>query len=68
MHSNGTFSVEFSKRLKFTKRRQKIDALLKRAIKGNLKAREKLSKDFGIKLYSSKEIEQYKKNSQNPAQ
>jgi len=63
--SDGNFSIQFSKKLEFTIRRQKINSLLKRAIKGNLKAKEKLSKDFGIKLYSSKEIEQYQKNNPN---
>ena len=63
--NDGNFSIEFSKKREFTKRRQKINNLLKRAIKGNLKAKEKLSKDFGIKLYSSKEIEQYQKNNPN---
>jgi len=60
-----SLSIKFSKKLKFTKKRQKINSLLKRAIKGNLKAKEKLSKEYGIKLFSSKEIEQYQKNNQN---
>lgn len=60
-----SFSIKFSKKLKFTKKRQKINSLLKRAIKGNLKAKEKLSKEYGIKLFSSKEIAQYQKNNQN---
>ena len=63
--NDGNFSIAFSKKLEFTKRRQKINNLLKRAIKGNLEAKEKLCKDFGIKLYSSKEIEQYQKNNPN---
>jgi hypothetical protein len=63
--NDGKFSIAFSRKLEITRRRQKINSLLRRAIKGNPKAKEKLSKDFGIKLYSSKEIEQYQKNNPN---
>jgi hypothetical protein len=63
--NDGNFSIAFSKKREFTKKRQKINNLLKRAIKGNLKAKEKLCKDFGIKLFSSKEIAQYQKNNPN---
>lgn len=42
-----------------TKRRQQIDALLKRATKGDGRAKLKLYKEFGIRLYSSNEVEKY---------
>jgi len=45
----------------FTKRRQKIDLLLKKAIKGDNKAKKLLQKEFGIRLYSPKDKEEYQK-------
>jgi hypothetical protein len=42
-----------------TKRRQQIDTLLKKAMKGNRQAKLKLYKEFGIKLYSSHEVDEY---------
>jgi hypothetical protein len=42
-----------------TKKRQQIDTLLKRAMKGNKQAKLKLYKEFGIKLYSSHEVDEY---------
>ncbi|MFQ6032253.1 MAG: hypothetical protein ACE5K2_04960 [Candidatus Zixiibacteriota bacterium] len=42
-----------------TKRRQQTDILLKKAMKGNRQAKLKLYKEFGIKLYSSEEVEKY---------
>jgi hypothetical protein len=42
-----------------TKKRQQIDILLKKATKGDGRAKLKLYKDFGIKLYSAGEVERY---------
>lgn len=42
-----------------TKRRQQIDMLLKKAMKGNRQAKFKLYKEFGIRLYSSNEVDKY---------
>jgi len=42
-----------------TKRRQQIDLLLKKAMRGNGRAKLKLYRDFGIRLYSSNEVEKY---------
>jgi hypothetical protein len=42
-----------------TKKRQQTDILLKKAIKGNKQAKLKLYKEFGIKLYSSDEVDKY---------
>ena len=42
-----------------TKKRQQTDILLKKAMKGNRQAKLKLYKEFGIKLYSSDEVEKY---------
>lgn len=42
-----------------TKKRQQTDILLKKAMKGDRQAKLKLYKDFGIKLYSSDEVEKY---------
>jgi hypothetical protein len=46
-------------RSELTKRRQKADILLKKAMKGDGRAKRKLYKEFGIKLYSSGEVEKY---------
>jgi hypothetical protein len=42
-----------------TKKRQQIDILLKKATKGDGRAKLKLYKEFGIKLYSAGEVERY---------
>ncbi len=42
-----------------TKKRQRIDILLKRAMKGEKRAKLKLYKEFGIRLYSAGEVERY---------
>jgi hypothetical protein len=44
-----------------TKKRQQIDILLKRATKGDRRAKLKLYKEFGIRLYSAGEVERYVK-------
>lgn len=44
-----------------TKKRHLIDILIKRAMKGGKQAKDKLYKDFGIKVYSSEEVEEYVK-------
>ncbi len=47
------------RRADFTKRRQKIDLLLKKAMKGDKKAKKLLEEKFGIRLYSAEEIKRY---------
>ena len=42
-----------------TKKRQRIGILLKRAMKGEKRAKLKLYKEFGVKVYSSGEVERY---------
>ena len=42
-----------------TKKRHTIDVLMKRAMKGGKQAKDKLYKEFGIKVYSSEEVEEY---------
>ncbi len=44
-----------------TKKRHQIDILLKRAMKGKKQAKDKLFKEFGIRLYSSEEVQEYVK-------
>lgn len=46
-------------RREHTKRRQQIDILIKKAMGRDRKAKLKLYKEFGIKLYSSEEVEKY---------
>ncbi|MGB2803412.1 MAG: hypothetical protein WBD64_00770 [Candidatus Zixiibacteriota bacterium] len=45
----------------FTKKRHKISLLLKRAKSGKRQAKDKLLMDFGIRLYSPKEVGEYVK-------
>ncbi|MCK4404318.1 MAG: hypothetical protein KAW02_04440 [candidate division Zixibacteria bacterium] len=42
-----------------TKKRHQINVLLKRARKGRKQAKDKLYKEFGIRIYSSEEVEKY---------
>jgi len=42
-----------------TKKRHQINVLLKRAMKGRKQAKDKLYKEFGIRIYSSEEVEKY---------
>ena len=44
-----------------TKKRHQISLLLKRAKSGKRQAKDKLFKEFGIRLYSPKEVEEYVK-------
>ena len=44
-----------------TKKRHQISLLLKRAKSGKRQAKDKLLTDFGIRLYSPKEVEEYVK-------
>jgi len=53
-------NLEFPTKQELTARRHKIDVLLKKAVKGNQKAKEKLFNEYGIRVYSSSEVEDYK--------
>ena len=46
-------------KVELTKKRHKISLLLKRAKSGKRQAKDKLLTDFGIRLYSHKEVEKY---------
>ena len=54
-------SLTFISKSDYTKKRQNIDLLLKRAIKGSAKAQRRLADEYGIKIYSSSEIDNYEK-------
>ena len=54
-------SLTFTSKSDYTKKRQNIDLLLKRAIKGSEKAAKRLAAEYGIKIYSSSEIDHYEK-------
>ena len=56
----GTTNLEFPTKQDLTARRHKINVLLKKAVKGNQKAKEKLLDEYGIRVYSSSEVEDYK--------
>jgi hypothetical protein len=53
--------LDFPTKRDYTKKRQNIDILLKKAIKGNQSAKKRLQEDYGIKVFSSSEIEEYAK-------
>lgn len=55
----GTTNLEFPTKQELTARRHKIDVLLKKAVKGNQKAKKKLLDEYGIRVYSSSEVEDY---------
>ncbi len=55
-----TTNLEFPTKQELTARRHKINVLLKKAVKGNQKAKEKLLGEYGIRVYSSSEVEDYK--------
>jgi len=55
----GKADFVISGKSELTKKRHQIDVLLKRAIKGRKQAKDKLYKEFGIRVYSSKEVEEY---------
>ena len=56
---SGTTNLEFPTKQDLTARRHKINVLLKKAVKGNQKAKEKLLGEYGIRVYSSSEVEDY---------
>ena len=58
--TSATTNLEFPTKQELTARRHKIDVLLKKAVKGNQKAKEKLLDEYGIRVYSSSEVEEYK--------
>ena len=56
---NGKVSFVIRGKSELTKKRHQIDVLIKRAMKGRKQAKDKLYKEFGIKVYSSEEVEEY---------
>lgn len=56
---NGRVSFSMRGKAEITKKRHLIDVLMKRAMKGGKHAKDKLFKEFGIKVYSSEEIQGY---------
>ena len=60
--TSATTNLEFPTKQDLTARRHKINVLLKKAVKGNQKAKEKLLDEYGIRVYSSSEVEEYKNN------
>jgi Glu-tRNA(Gln) amidotransferase subunit E-like FAD-binding protein len=58
---DGKINVLIRGKSELTKKRHQVDVLLKRAMKGNHQSKEKLNKEFGIKVYSSDEVARYVK-------
>jgi hypothetical protein len=59
---DGKVNVLIRGKAELTRKRHQIDVLLKRAIKGNYQSKDKLYKEFGIRLYSSDEVQKYVEN------
>jgi RNase H-fold protein (predicted Holliday junction resolvase) len=53
------FSFSMRGKSELTKKRHTINVLMKRAMKGGKQAKDKLYKEFGIRVYSSEEVEEY---------
>ena len=62
--TSGMTRLEFPTKQDLTKRSLKIHNMVKKAIQGNSKAKEKLLNEYGIRLYSTSEIEKYEKRKQ----
>jgi hypothetical protein len=62
--TSGMTHLEFPTKQDLTKRNLKIHNLVKKAIQGNSKAKEKLHVEYGIRLYSTSEIEKYERGKQ----
>ena len=58
---NGKVNFVIRGKPDLTKKRHRIDVLLKRAMRGRKQAKDKLYKEFGIRVYSSQEVEEYVK-------
>ncbi len=56
---DGKINVLIRGKPELTRKRLQVDNLLKRAMKGNDQAKSKLYKEFGIRLYSSDEVDKY---------
>ena len=56
---DGKVNVTIRGKVERTKQRHQIDVLLKRAMRGGKQAKSRLSREFGIRLYSSEEIGDY---------
>ena len=56
---SGKVNVSIRGKSDLTKKRLRINALMKKAMKGGKQAKDKLYKEFVIKVYSSEEIGSY---------
>ncbi len=62
---SATTNLEFPTKQELTARRHKINVLLKKAVRGNQKAKEKLLDEYGIRVYSSSEVQDYQNSKLN---
>jgi hypothetical protein len=58
---NGKVNVSIRGKSELTKKRHLVNILLKKAMKGGRQAKDRLQKEFGIRVYSSEEIGNYVK-------
>jgi hypothetical protein len=62
---NGKVNVTIRGKTDLTRKRHQISVLMKKAMKGGRQAKDRLQKDFGIRVYSSEEIGSYVKERLN---
>lgn len=58
---DGKVNVSIRGKSELTKKRHQVDVLLKKAMRGDRQAKDRLQKEFRIKVYSPEEIGSYVK-------
>jgi hypothetical protein len=58
---DGKVNVSIRGKSELTKKRHQVDILLKKAMRGGRQAKDRLQKEFGIRVYSPEEIGNYVK-------
>ncbi len=58
---NGKVNVTIRGKTDLTRRRHQISVLMKKAMRGGRQAKDRLQKEFGVRMYSSDEIGSYVK-------
>lgn len=62
---NGKVNVTIRGKSDLTRKRHQISVLMKKAMKGGRQAKDRLQKEFGIRVYSSEEVGEYVKERLN---
>ena len=56
---DGKLNFSIRGKPELTKKRLQIDVLMRRAMKGDRQAKDKLYKEFGVRMYSADEVGKY---------